>query len=136
MHEKKEKGDIGLAFSLAFCTEQGWTCCVPLSEHQPYDFIAEKNGICKRIQARYTTPKNGVLEVKLRSCWNDKNGSHSITRKKGDFDTLAVYNPHNKEIYFINDNDFENSNTISLRVKEPKKKFKTIRMAKDYLILS
>lgn len=134
MHEKKEKGDIGMAFSLAICTEQGWSCCIPLSEHQSYDFIAEKNGICKRVQVRYTTPKKGVLETKLRNCWNDKNGTHSVLRKKNDFDTLAIYNPLAKEVYFIDD-DFENSSTISLRVEDPKKKFKTVRMAKDYLIL-
>lgn len=135
MHDKKEKGDIGLLYALASCTEQGWTCCPSLSEHQSYDFIAEKNGICKRIQARYTTPRNGVLEVKLRSCWADKKGCHSTNRKKEDFDTLAVYNPVEKEIYFIDSNNFDNSTSISLRLKIPKKKFTTVRMAKQYTIL-
>jgi hypothetical protein len=46
-----------------------------------------------------------------------------------------VYNPVEKEIYFIDSNNFDNSTSISLRLKIPKKKFTTVRMAKQYTIL-
>ncbi len=136
MHNTKDKGDKGLAFTIAFATEQGWSCCVPLSEHQSYDLIAEKDGVCKRIQARYTTPKNGKLAVKLASSWADKQGNHSITRSKGDYDTLSVYDPLNKRVYFINDEEFENVRAITLRLEPSKNgQKKGIRMAEDFLAL-
>ena len=86
MHEKKIKGDIGFAFAIAVATEQGWSCCIPFSEHCSYDFIAEKNGKCKRVQVKYTTPSaEGVLKVKLASSWADKHGVHTKKRKFSDF---------------------------------------------------
>ncbi len=136
MLSKKEKGDIGLSYAIAVSTEQGWSCCIPLSEHQRYDFIAEKDGICKRIQARYTTPNNEVLVIKLKNSWADKNGNHIIKRQKGDFDYLAVFNPQNKKVYFISDDDFENGTAINLRLVPPKNgQKKGIRMANDFLTL-
>ena len=45
MHEKKIKGDIGLAFSIAVLTEQLWNVNLPLSESTKYDLIAEKRSV-------------------------------------------------------------------------------------------
>ena len=67
VHTKKDKEDIGVAQTIAALTMQGWRVAMPLSEHTKYDLIAEMNGVCKRVQVRYTTPKNNVLTVKLRS---------------------------------------------------------------------
>jgi len=137
MHNKKTKGDIGLSYSIASATDQGWSCCIPLSEHQTYDFIAEKDGICKRVQARYTTPKNNKLDVKLKSSWADKNGNHTTKRKVGDFDTLSVYDPCSKQVYFINDKEFENNSGITLRLSTSKNgQKKGIRMADNYITFS
>lgn len=136
-HSKKDKGDIGLVFAISHATKQGWSCCVCVSEHQAYDFIAEKNGEIRRIQARYTTPKNNKMEVKLSSSWADRNGNHVIKRESGDFDTLAVYNPQTDDVFFIDDKEFENGKQINLRLKLPKNnQIKGIRMACDYLTLT
>lgn len=132
MHIKKAKGDVGVVFAVATATEQGWAVSLPITEHASYDFIMEKSGICKRVQVRYTTPKNGVMEVKLRSCWADRNGSHTRNRQIEDFDILAVFNPENKQTYFVASNCFSNGTGLSLRLVEPKKPMKNMRMARDF----
>lgn len=134
MHEKKTKGDIGVAWAIAFTTSQNWNVSLPISEHQKYDFIAEKDGKCKRVQVRYTTPKNGKMEIKLRSIWSDKNGAHYVIRQYEDFDVLAVFNPEDRNVYFIDANKFDNNTSIVLRITESKNSQKSgIRMARDYL---
>jgi hypothetical protein len=133
MHQKKEKGDIGLAYAIARVTELGWSVCLSIKEHTKYDLIAEKNGVCKRIQVRYTTPHNGVMAVKLRSIWSDKNGVHSRLREEGDFDILAVFCPTTKSVFFIKDEEFENGTAISLRLEPSKNnQKKNVRMAEDF----
>lgn len=136
MHKQKEKGDLGVAYAISAITEQGWTVSLPISEHKKYDLIAEKDGICKRIQVRYTTPVNGVLRVKLRSIWSDKKGVHFVKRKSGDFDILAIFNPQSRETCFVNDNDFLNETAISIRTEETKNcQIKGIRMFSDFKLI-
>ena len=133
MHIKKEKGDLGVVYAIAEITSQGWCVSLPISEHRKYDLIAEKDGVYKRVQVRYTTPKNDALQVKLRSIWNDKHGTHFTKRKSGDFDVLAVFNPHDKCTYFVSDDNFSNENAITLRMTKPKNcQVKKIRMAEDF----
>lgn len=133
MHDKKTKGDLGLTYAIARLTELEWHVSLPISEHMSYDLIAEKDGICKRVQVRYTTPKNNRLNIKLSTSWSDKNGCHTKTRNVGDFDVLASFNPETKEVYFINDNEFKNSRMITIRFDKAKNgQEKRIRYAKDY----
>jgi hypothetical protein len=135
MHIKKVKGDLGVAFTIAALTEQGFNVALPITEHSKYDLIIEKNGILKTVQVRYTTPKNDVLHIKLRSCWNDKQGVHTTLREKGDYNILAAFNPITKIVYFINDDEFTNTSGINLRLSPPKNnQLNKIRLAKDYLL--
>ena len=134
MYTKKEKGDIGLAAAISYLVKNGIHISIPLSEHLKYDVIGEKNGICKRIQVRFTTPKkNGVMEVKLKSVWSNKKGNHILKRGIGDFDILAIYCPQNDKTYFIGDGDFNNTTAINLRLKEisDKNQHKS-RLAEDF----
>ncbi len=137
MHEKKFKGDVGLTYAIARLTELEWNVSIPISEHAAYDLIAEKDGKLKRIQVRYTTPTKGVLRVKLRSTWSDKNGTHVRNREKTDWDVLAVFNPETKKTCFLDANEFDNSTSIAIRI-EPSKNNQTkgVRFAKDFLMLS
>ena len=128
----KEKGDIGLTKVIAELTEQGFGVSLPISEHLRYDCIIEKNGNCCRVQSKYTTSKEDKIEVKIESSWANSEGTHSVKRKKGDYDILAVYCPNTKRCYFLADNDFDNQCSINLRLKESKYPKKTFRWAKDY----
>lgn len=137
MHEKKEKGDMGVVFAITRLTELGWSVCIPIKEHKKYDLIAEKDGICKTIQVRYTTPKNGKLEIKLANSWADRNGSHTTSRKYGDFDVLAAFCPTTRIVYFVEDEDFNNERSISLRLEPSKNnQKKNVRMASDFVNLN
>ena len=85
------------------------------------------------IQVRYTTPKNNVLHVKLANSWADKKGNHTKTRKVGDWDVLAVFNPDNKQVYFVDDKDFDNVRSITLRLfKSKNNQNKGVRLANEY----
>ena len=132
MHEKKQKGDIGLGYAIAHITEQNWNVCLPLTEHASCDFIAEQDGKCKRVQVRYTSPKKGRLEVKLRSSWSDKNGVHVAKRSIEDFDVLAVYCPSLKQTFFLDAQSFDNSTSVTLRLDEPSIRIESARMASNY----
>ena len=133
MYSKKEKGDIGLVKTIANFTEERVHVSLPISEHLKYDLIAEKDGICKRVQVRFTTENNGTLSVKLKSVWSDRKGNHILKREKGDFDILAVYSPSNDKVYFVDDKSFENSTAICLRLKKSTgNNHHTIRNAEDY----
>ena len=39
MHHTKTKADIGLGKTIADIVSKGYTPCIPLSEHQPYDLL-------------------------------------------------------------------------------------------------
>jgi hypothetical protein len=134
MHEKKLKGDIGVAHAIAELTEQQWNVCLPLTEHASYDLIAEKKGACRRIQVRYTTPSNGCMSVRLRSIWADKKGIHVKNRSVEDYDVLAVYCPSNKHVYFVPSGQFENEVGLTLRLEKAKNnQAEGVRMAASYL---
>jgi len=53
----------------------GYKVLLPYGENSRYDMVAEKDNKFLRIQVKYTTPKNGVLEVNCRS---SNNGLFSI----------------------------------------------------------
>jgi len=104
--------------------------------HGSAKFVFEKDGKIDTIQARYTTPTNGVLQVKLSSSWADKNGNHKRKRKKQDFTVLSVYNPEDDRVYFIRASGFNNGRAINLRlVPAANGQKRGVRMAEDYLEL-
>jgi hypothetical protein len=133
MNIKKEKGDLAVSFSIPRLTELGWNVAIPLTEHEKYDLLAEKDGKCIRVQVKYTTPVENTLRVQLSNSWQDRNGNHITTRKASDFDLLAIFNPFTKKMYFINGSEFTNKSTITLRLKKSKngQKLRT-RKASDY----
>ena len=117
MHKLKDKGDTGVLYIATRMTELGWTVAFPLSEHAPYDLLAEKEGHFHSIQARYSTPVNGVARVKLKSSWADKHGNHYKLRKESDFTLLGVYIP-DAGIVFIGAQEFSNAHNISIRLSK------------------
>ncbi|MDP2913526.1 MAG: group I intron-associated PD-(D/E)XK endonuclease, partial [Candidatus Omnitrophota bacterium] len=78
MHHTKAKADIGLAKVISDLTIKGYIPCIPLSEHQPYDIVAIKdNGKAIKLQVKYAALKsNGTIEVRFRTSWTDRKGTH------------------------------------------------------------
>ena len=103
MHHTKTKADIGLAKAIADLVAKGHTPCIPLSDHQPYDLLAVlNNGKVVKLQVKYASLKNnGVIDVKFKTSWVDKNKTHSRRYKKGDFDYYVLYCPEKEQVIYI-----------------------------------
>jgi hypothetical protein len=103
LHHTKAKADIGLAKVISDLTTKGYIPCIPLSEHQPYDIVAiGKNGVALKLQVKYATLKsNGTVEVRFRTSWTDKNGTHIKHYSKDEFDFYAIYCPEKDAVIYI-----------------------------------
>ena len=118
-HHTKEKGDLGVLKAQVSLYEQGYLILQPVTEHAPFDLVAYKDGIFKRIQVKYKSlDKTGALTVHFRSCWADKNGTHMQAVNKEDIDLYCVYCPETDECYYLNPNEYDKS--VTLRVEAPK----------------
>ena len=94
---KKVKGDIAELAIAKRLIELGYNVLFPYGENQRYDVVAEKGSRFIRVQVKYCTPKNGVLEINCRSS-NNWSVLHYTAKE---IDILAAYNPINGETYFI-----------------------------------
>ncbi len=123
----KQKGDIAEAFITFLLKQKGFNVLIPWGEDVRYDLVAEKNGVFKRIQVKYVTPKNGVLEVAIRSA----NNYITIHYLPKDVDIIAVYSPQNNKAYFIPLN--KNKKVYKLRLATTKNnQKKKVVMASEY----
>lgn len=115
-HHSKSKGDIGLSKTIDdLVSNKGYGVSLPISEHLPYDLIADADGKLYRIQAKYR--KSGTISSK--TSWNDKNGNHSNNYGAEDFDFFSLYLPElNKVLYVPWLGTFK---TLSIRSELPNK---------------
>jgi hypothetical protein len=134
-HHTKDKGDQGLGFVLAELLQSGIQVALPISEHLPFDAIAiSEDGELARLSVKYrSSAKNGSVEVRLRSSWADRHGSHVRQHDKSEYDALAIYCPDTAKCYFVRTPEIDGS-AVVLRVSAPKNKGKqkTIRWARSF----
>lgn len=133
-HHTKDKGDIGIGYTIADLLSKGIQVCLPISEHQPYDLIGiYPDNSVKKISVKYRKSMRGNIQVKLESCYSDSKGVHIKPIDKLSIDMLAIYCPDTNKVYYVNHN---NSNlTVTLRVTKPKNnQVKGISFADDYLV--
>ena len=129
MSATKQKGDIAEAFVAYLLKQKGFNVLIPWGEDNRYDIVSEKNGIFKRIQIKYITPRNGVLEVNTRSC----NNYQILPYSPKDIDIIAVYSPNEEKTYFIPFGRIKNRSVYKLRLEPTKNKQKKhIVMASKY----
>jgi len=127
MH-KKEKGAIGELAVAAQLVRDGWQILFPYGENSRYDLVIERNGIFKRIQVKYSTPKNGVLRINCRS----SNNWSVLPYTADQIDLYAVYDPIHREVFFIPVEE-TNKNLLNLRIENSKNGQRVgLRFAKDY----
>jgi PD-(D/E)XK nuclease superfamily protein len=118
MHEKKIKGDLAVAKTIARLTELGFNVAIPISEHASYDLLTERNKQLYSVQVKYSTFKNGCIRADLVSSWADKNGTHSKVREIGSYDILAIFSPHTDKVYFLYEGQLgSNTSSVYLRVE-------------------
>ncbi len=118
-HHTKDKGDLGVLKAQVDLFEQGFTICVPQTEHAPFDLVAYRNAEFFRVQVKYRAlEENGVLQVKFSTCWSDRSGTHSVPVDKSEVDLYCIYCPNTDECYYLDPAKF--GSTVSLRVEAPK----------------
>jgi len=103
LHHTKAKADIGLTKVIADLTMKGYVPCIPLSDHQPYDVVAIiHTGKALKLQVKYATLKsNGTVEVRFRTSWADRHGTHIRHYAPGDFDYYAIYCPEKDIVLYV-----------------------------------
>ncbi|MBI1866244.1 MAG: hypothetical protein HY005_02650 [Candidatus Staskawiczbacteria bacterium] len=94
---KKIKGDIAELAVAKRLIELGCKVLFPYGENHRYDLVAEKDSKFLRIQVKYATPKDGILNINCRS----SNNWSVLHYTEKEIDILVAYNPDNEEIYFI-----------------------------------
>ena len=132
-HHTKVKADLGLAKIITNLITKGCSPCIPLSEHQPYDLVVILgDGRAIKLQAKYASlKKNGTIDVKFRTSWVDKTGTHTRHYKEKDFDYYAIYCPE-KEIVLYVPNTLDCPKAIRFD-KPANNQNKYIKWAKNYL---
>jgi hypothetical protein len=132
VHHTKAKGDLGVLKAQIDLFEQGFTICVPLTEHAPFDLVAYRDGEFHRIQVKYrAVDKFGKIDVKFSTCWTDRNGTHTVPVDKTGIDLYCVYCPDTDECYYLEPGEFGSNAT--LRVETPKnRQAKRVKFAAHY----
>lgn len=116
----KQKGDIAEAYVVYLLKQNGFNVLIPWGEDGRYDLVSEKNGVFKRIQVKYITPKNGVIDISFRS----SNNYNIIHYSRKDVDILAAYSPESNKVYFISLSNVKNKRCCKLRLLPTKNKQK------------
>ena len=118
-HHTKCKGDLGVLKAQVDLFEQGFTVCVPLTEHAPFDLVAYRDGEFRRVQVKYrSVDRFGKIDVKFSTCWSDAHGVHSVPIDKDAIELYCVYCPDTDQCYYLNPLEF--GSNASLRVEAPK----------------
>jgi hypothetical protein len=131
-HHTKDKGDLGVFKAQADLSAQGYLILLPLTEHAPFDLVVYKDGTFRRVQVRYRACNSrGCLDVKLRSIWNDKHGTHVRPMDKGEVDFICVYCPDTGECYYFDPR--QTNRSLTLRVKPPRNGQRVaVKLAAEY----
>lgn len=130
-HHTKTKGDLAVLKAQVALAEQGYTICIPLTEHAPFDLIAYKGGSFKRVQVKYRSANRGLITVQPRSTYSDKRGFHHVKIDVSQIDVYCVYCPNTDECYFFR--PFKKMKCMNLRIVPTKNnQVRGIKLVSDY----
>jgi hypothetical protein len=91
-HHTKVKGDYAVLRTAAELGRSGVLVCNPMTEHAPFDLVGYVQEAFVRVQVKYRTAVRGVVDIRLRSTWADRNGLH-VRQNQGEIDLVSVYEP-------------------------------------------
>lgn len=122
------KGDIGELLVMSKLLKEGYWVSKPFGDDCPYDILADdKQGNIKRIQVKYSTPKNNLVRCSLTSS--------GVSYKEQHIDWVLVVNSETEEIYRIELDEFTNESSVYLRTVPTKNnQSHGVRLAEDYLM--
>lgn len=115
-HHTKTKGDLGVAAAVYDLTKKGFIVCWPMTEHAPYDLIAERDGVMLRVQVKYRTESNGVIVVQFLSVWVDRKRIHVTPMDRSSVDIVVVFCPDTDRCYYLDPSSFEQTQ-LKLRIR-------------------
>lgn len=95
-HHTKNKSDLALAQAVAALTALGYDISIPLSEHLPYDIIADTGKRLVRIQVKHSA--DGT--IRNATSYATKAGNHEVRYQDGDFEYYALYLPDVQRVVF------------------------------------
>lgn len=107
MGQTNIKGDTAELKVAARFLELGYWVSFPVGDDSPYDLIIDNKKELKRIQVKYISEKNGVLQVRFLSSTKES--------YKNTVDLIAIYCP-TFGIYLINPNEFDMNTMLNLRL--------------------
>ena len=113
-HHTKSKGDIAVAHAHTSLTSQGFLVLLPVTEHAHFDLVGYRDGRFTRVQVKYRSASNGVVEVAFKSTWADRHGTHTSLMDKDQVDLVCVYCPDTNHCYWIDPLEFPGS--VKLRL--------------------
>jgi len=137
-HMTKDKGDLAVAMTLADLRKHGIICCLPISEHLPFDVVAimPDTTTLVRLQVKYRkATKEGSVQLVFRSNYYDSKKIYSKYVDLDELDAYAVYCPDTDQTYYIRiDELLENAKAITLRLFPPKSQQKNgIWLAENFI---
>src|SRR5262249_53813957 len=112
-------------------------CCVPLSEHLPFDLIAVMPDFTtlRRVQVKYRKiAGRGCIELNFRSNYYDSNGIYSRPVDLSEIDCYAIFSPETNGIYYLNTDEIPTEMmAITLRIEPTKNgQEKRVWWARDF----
>jgi hypothetical protein len=113
-HWTKNKGDIGVFRAQVDLAERGLGVLLPLTEHEAFDLVAYAGDRFFRVQVRYRAAVEGKLDIRFRSSWTDRHGTHVKQMNKSSIDVLCVYCPDTEKCYYVDPKKFRSG--VSLRI--------------------
>ena len=132
-HHTKNKGDLGVLKAQADLCARGFLVCLPLSEHAPFDLVAYRDQIFRRVQVKTRSIRKGMLTVRFENSYSDSKGVRTKKVDKSAIDVYCVYCIDLDCCYYFRTSDFSSHRTINLRVNAPKNnQSKNIKWANDY----
>jgi len=108
-HHTKDKGDLAVAKAHADLVGKGYIVLFPTTEHAPFDVVAYRDPTFHRVQVKYRTARNGVVEADFRSGWTDRHGVHKKDIDKAAVDLYCIYCPETDECYYVRPGDHRQS---------------------------
>jgi len=128
-HQTKDKGDLAVLMALADLRRHGVVCCLPISEHLPFDMVAVMPDMTTlvRLQVKYRkTNTVGTIHLPFRSNYYDSQKIYSKHVDLSHLDSYAVYSPETNQIYYIRTDELlKDAKAITLRLHPPKNHQKT-----------
>lgn len=113
-HHTKTKGDLGVIAAAYDLTKKGYRVLTPLTEHAPFDLVANRGDLFIRVQVKYRALTRGTITVRFTTCWADRHGVHTVPVDKSEVDLYCVYCPDTERCYYLEPQKF--AVAVTLRV--------------------